>query len=229
MHVARLDHPNVIPIYDAGKDKGRLFLAMRLVDGMTLAERMRVEPLSAEETLHILGPIADGLDAAHATGLVHRDVKPQNILITERGHPYLTDFGVAKRVESAGLTATGGFVGSFHYAAPEQVLGTPTSPATDIYALTAVLYQCLTGAVPYARYTDAGVLFAHVNEPPPRLPLPEAREFNGVIERGMAKDAVDRYPSASALILATERSLDDLPPAFATSTAHLPVNPRHTG
>ena len=108
---------------------------MRLVEGMTLAERMRAEPLSADETLQILGPIADGLDAAHASGLVHRDVKPQNILLTERGHPYLTDFGVAKRVETAGLTATGGFVGSFHYAAPEQVLGTPTSPATDIYAL----------------------------------------------------------------------------------------------
>ena len=215
MHVARLDHPNVIPIYDAGEDKGRLFLAMRLVEGMTLAERMRAEPLSAEETLHILGPIAGGLDAAHATGLVHRDVKPQNILLTERGHPYLTDFGVAKRVESAGLTATGGFVGSFHYAAPEQVLGKPTSPATDIYALAAVLYQCLTGAVPYARYTDAGVLFAHVNEPPPRLPLTEAREFNGVIERGMAKDPVDRYASAGNLILAAERSLRDLPPASA--------------
>ena len=215
MHVARLDHPNVIPIYDAGEDKGRLFLAMRLVEGMTLAERMRAEPLSAEETLHILEPIAGGLDAAHATGLVHRDVKPQNILLTERGHPYLTDFGVAKRVESAGLTATGGFVGSFHYAAPEQVLGKPTSPATDIYALAAVLYQCLTGAVPYARYTDAGVLFAHVNEPPPRLSPTEAREFNDVIERGMAKDPVDRYASAGDLILAAERSLRDLPPAFA--------------
>ena len=195
-HVARLDHPNVIPIYDAGEDKGRLFLAMRLVEGMTLAERMRAEPLSAEETLRILGPIADGLDAAHADGLVHRDIKPQNILLTERGHPYLTDFGVAKRVETAGLTATGGFVGSFHYAAPEQVLGTATSPATDIYALTAVLYQCLTGALPYARYTDAGVLFAQVNEPPPNSPLAEARGFNDVLGHGMAKDPADRYASA---------------------------------
>jgi serine/threonine protein kinase len=215
MHVANLDHPNVIPIYDAGEDKGRLFLAMRLVEGMTLAERMRAEPLSADETLQILGPIADGLDAAHASGLVHRDVKPHNILLTQRGHPYLTDFGVAKRVETAGLTATGGFVGSFHYAAPEQVLGTPTSPATDIYALTAVLYQCLTGAVPYARYTDAGVLFAHVNEPPPRLPLTEAREFNRVVERGMAKAPVDRYASAGDLILAVRRCVHDLPSAFA--------------
>ncbi len=213
MHVARLDHPNIIPIYDAGRDKGRLFLAMRLIDGMTLAERIRVEPLSAEETLRMLAPIADGLDAAHATGLVHRDIKPQNILITERGHPYLTDFGVAKRVESTGLTETGGFVGSFHYAAPEQVLGMPTSPATDVYALTAVLYQCLTGTVPYSSYTDAGVLFAHVNQPPPQVPLPEAHELNSVIEHGMAKDVADRYPSASELITATERSLDGLPPA----------------
>ncbi len=225
MHVARLDHPNIIPIYDAGRDKGRLFLAMRLVEGMTLAERMRAEPLSAEETVHILRPIADGLDAAHATGLVHRDIKPQNILITERGHPYLTDFGVAKRVESAGLTETGGFVGSFHYAAPEQVLGTPPSPATDVYALTAVLYQCLTGTVPYSSYTDAGVLFAHVNQPPPHVPLPEARELNSVIEEGMAKDAADRYPSASELITAIERSLEGLPPARLRRRPSFPSAP----
>jgi hypothetical protein len=228
MHVSRLDHPNIIPIYDAGSDKGRLFLAMRLVEGLTLAERIRADPLSAVETLRILKPIADGLDCAHATGLVHRDVKPQNILLTERGHPYLTDFGVAKRVDTAGMTADGGFVGSFHYAAPEQVLGAPTSAATDVYALTVVLYQCLTGAVPYARYTEAGALFAQVSEPPPRLAVAEAQILNDVIEQGMAKDPADRYASAGELLAAAERSLRELPsgytrrrPTFSAKAASL--------
>ena len=214
MHVARLDHPHIIPIYDAGGDKGRLYLAMRLIEGPTLGERMRAEPLSAEETLNILRPIADGLDAAHATGLVHRDIKPQNILLTERGHPYLADFGIAKRVETTGLTAPGGFVGSFHYAAPEQVLGTPTVPATDVYALAAVLYLCLTGAVPYPRDTEAGVLYAHVNEPPPRLPMGTAHEFNAVMQQGMAKDAANRFASAGELIAAAERAVEAPPPAY---------------
>ena len=134
--------------------------------------------------------------------------------MTERGHPVPDGLWgrEACRVQP-GLTATGGFVGSFHYAAPEQVLGTPTSPATDIYALTAVLYQCLTGAVPYARYTDARALFARVGEPPPRLASAEAHGFNDVIERGMAEDPVDRYASAAALIVAAEQALQDLPSA----------------
>jgi serine/threonine protein kinase len=211
MHVARLDHPNIIPIYDAGADKSRLYLAMRLVDGMTLAERMRADALSAEETLGILGPIADGLDCAHATGLVHRDIKPQNILLTHRGHPYLADFGVAKHVETAGLTASGGFVGSFHYAAPEQVLGTATSPATDVYALAGVLYQCLTGTVPYAEFTDAGVLYAHVNSPAPELPQSAPLPVKAVIERGMAKNPAARYATAGELIEAARHSLSGLP------------------
>ena len=236
MHVSRLDHPNIIPIYDAGADDGRLFLAMRLVEGMTLAERVRADPMPAAEVLDILGPIADGLDYAHATGLVHRDVKPQNILVTDRGHPYLTDFGIAKQVETTGMTTTGGFVGSLQYAAPEQVLGTPASPATDIYALSAVLYQCLTGALPYARYAEAGVLFAHINEPPPSLPLAEAREFNSVIERGMAKDPVDRYASAGEMIVAAKRSLQRLPaaslrrrPTFFASSAVNGTQPQVAG
>lgn len=222
MHAARLDHPNVIPVYDAGEDGGRLYLAMRLVDGMSLAERLRVNPPTASEALDILRPIASGLDAAHAIGLVHRDVKPQNILLTDAGHPYLADFGVAKGAESAGLTASGGFVGTLNYAAPEQILGLPTVAATDVYALAAVLYHCVTGTVPYPRETQAGLMFAQVNQPPPHLPLPEAVGFNGVIGRGMAKDPEDRFASAGELMAAAEEVLQALPapypkrrPAFA--------------
>lgn len=216
MHVAQLDHPNIIPIYDAGEDRGRLFLAMRMVDGMTLAEHIRADPLTASESLELLAPIADALDAAHAIGLVHRDIKPQNILVTDAGHPYLADFGVAKGVGSAGLTASGGFVGTLHYAAPEQILGTATVPETDIYALTAVLYHCLTGTVPYPRDTEAGVIFAQVNQPPPQLALPGTDQLNAVLARGMAKQAEDRYRSAGDLIAAAEGAVRNLPSEFRT-------------
>ena len=226
MHAARLDHPNVIPVYDAGEDRGRLYLAMRLVEGMSLAERLRVKPLTAREALDILGPIAGGLDEAHAAGLVHRDVKPQNILLTDGGHPYLADFGLAKGVESAGLTASGGFVGTLNYAAPEQILGSATSPATDVYALAAVLYHCLTGMVPFPRDTQAGLMFAQVNQAPPRIPLAEADEFNQLTAKGMAKDPEDRFPSAVELMAAAEHAVEQLPahyaaqrPAFATDSA----------
>lgn len=224
-HVAQLDHPNIVPIYDAGEDQGRLFLTMRLVEGMTLAERMRTRPLSASETLEILGSIAEGLDAAHAIGLVHRDIKPQNILVTDGGHPYLADFGVAKGVESAGLTASGGFVGTLHYAAPEQILGSATTPATDVYALTAVLFHCLTGAVPYPRDTQFGVIYAQVNQPPPQLPLPEALEFNLLIARGMAKAGGDRYASAGELIAAAERAVQGLPAEYLTKRPAFSASP----
>lgn len=214
MHVARLDHPNVIPIFDAGEDKGRLFLAMRFVEGMTLAERIRVKPLTAEETLQLLKPVADGLDVAHSIGLVHRDIKPQNILVTGEGHPYLADFGVAKGVDSAELTASGGFIGTLHYAAPEQLLGTATVPATDIYALSAVLYHCLSGTVPYPYDTQARVIAAQLNQPPPQLNLPGAEDVSKVIARGMAKDPEARYPSAAELIGAAERAVHGLPPSY---------------
>src|SRR5579884_136813 len=201
-HVASLEHPHVVTVYDSGEADGRLFLAMRFVEGSTLADRMRAGALPARETLSILRPIGDALEAAHGMGLVHRDVKPQNILLADRGHPYLADFGIAKGAHTNGLTVTGGFLGSFNYAAPEQALGRPTTAATDVYALTAVLYQCLTGQVPYPRDTDAGVLLAHVNEPPPTVEptVPATREFNAVIARGMAKAPADRYQNPSDLL-----------------------------
>jgi serine/threonine protein kinase len=226
-NVAALDHPNIVPIYDSGEYNGRLYLAMRLVVGSTLGERMLEAGLSAAETMAILRPIANALDVAHAARLVHRDVKPQNILLTADDHPYLADFGVAKGPETHGLTATGGFIGSLNYAAPEQILGRPTTPAGDVYALTAVLYQCLTGQVPYPRETDAGVMHAHLNEPPPTLLGSDEIEtqLSDVIARGMAKDPEDRYTQAGELIAAAAGSLAALPagrredvPAFPTSS-----------
>jgi hypothetical protein len=214
-HVAALDHPHVLTVHDSGEIDGRLFLAMRLVDGETLAERMQRTGLSADETLTILTPIADALDAAHGVGLVHRDVKPQNILIAASGHPYLADFGVAKGgTATLGLTGTGGFVGSVNYASPEQIRGLTASPAGDVYALAAVVYECLTGQVPFPRDTDAGVMHAHLNEPPPKLAIdaPDADQVDAVIARGMAKDPAARHASAGDLVRAAAYALAGVSP-----------------
>ncbi|HEV7753844.1 MAG TPA: protein kinase [Baekduia sp.] len=206
-HVAALEHPNIIPIYDADEEEGRLYLATRLIDGETLAQRMTSRGLSADETLALLAPIADALDAAHADGVIHRDVKPQNILLTARDHPFLADFGVAKSSNGHGLTASGSFLGSVSYASPEQIRGESLTSASDIYSLAAVLYQCLTGQVPYPRDTDASVMHAHLSEPPPVLPAAAGR-LQDVVSRGMAKLPEHRYESAGALLRDAEAAVD---------------------
>jgi serine/threonine-protein kinase len=213
-HAARLDHPHIVPVYDAGEADGRLYLAMRLIEGETLARRIAHGALSPSQTIALLGPVADALDLAHAAHLVHRDVKPQNILLDRLGHPYLADFGIAKSASSMSvgmsLTHTGAFVGSIHYASPEQILGDEPTGGSDVYALTAVLYQCLAGQVPFPYDTDVRVLGAHITQPPPRFSKsgPDSlRAVDPVIARGMAKDPRDRYATATALIDAAVMSL----------------------
>ncbi len=226
-HVAALEHPNIIPIYDAAEDGGRLYLATRLIDGDTLAERMLNGGLSADQTLAILGPIADALDVAHRADVIHRDIKPQNILLTQRDHPFLADFGVAKSAAGHGLTATGNFLGSVSYASPEQIRGESLTSASDIYALTAVLYQCLTGHVPYPRDTDAGVMHAHLSEPPPALPA-DAGSVQDVIARGMAKLPEHRHATAGELLRDTERALAALPGLQRRAVPAFPANASDT-
>lgn len=165
---AALDHPNIIPIYDADAVNGLLYIAMRYVPGSTLqALFAQSGPMAVDRALGLLGQIASALDAAHAHGLVHRDVKPHNVLVTaatERGggeHAYLTDFGLTKRAASlSGLTAVGNFLGTIDYISPEQVTGDPVSSQTDVYALGCVLFQALTGQVPFVRDHDAAVICA---------------------------------------------------------------------
>jgi tRNA A-37 threonylcarbamoyl transferase component Bud32 len=225
-HAAALEHPNIVPVYDSGEYEGLLYLAMRLVEGTNLGERLETSGLTADDAIELLTPIASALDTAHAAGLIHRDVKPQNVLLTTQGHPYLADFGVAKGSNTYGLTATGGFVGSVNYASPEQIRGLTLTPASDVYALTAVLYHCLTGAVPYPRETDAGVMHAHLHEPPPTLPKLDGAntDFLTVLERGMAKDPDARYERAGDLLGAAALSVSRLAPAVRKAVPAFPFD-----
>jgi hypothetical protein len=216
MHAATLEHPHIVPVYDTGEHAGHLYIAMRLIEGGTLADRVHGTGLTPDGTLRILRPLAAALDAAHGLGLVHRDIKPENILLAPGDYPYLGDFGVAKGHETRGLTEAGGFVGTAHYASPEQIRAEPLTPASDIYSFTAMAFECLTGQVPYPKETDAGVMQAHLVEPPPKLDiegLPAAGALQEVIVRGMAKTPEERYGSAIAFLEAVETALVTLPPA----------------
>ena len=211
---ASIDHANVIPVYEAGEDDGLLFIAMRLVDGVYLAQLIgHAGPLEPTRALRIVEQLAGALDAAHARGLVHRDVKPANVLLTvdEPEHAYLTDFGVAKHIGALSrITRVDQWVGTLDYLAPEQIRGEGLDASADIYALTGLFYDCLTGETPFPRDSEAATMWAHVSAPPPeasraRPDLPE--KVDEVIARGMAKDPTDRYASASDLAQAAALAL----------------------
>jgi YVTN family beta-propeller protein len=195
---ASLDHPNVVPIYEAGEHDGQLYLAMRFVDGSDMRTLLRREGgLGAERALDILAQVAGALDAAHRRGLVHRDVKPANVLVDEDGHAYLTDFGVTKQL-GGNTTETGQIVGTLDYVAPEQIRGEDVDARADGYALACVLYECLAGRPPFHRTTEAETLWAHMQEPPP--PLPGFPALDRVMVKALAKDPGDRYASCGELI-----------------------------
>ncbi|MGE5274352.1 MAG: protein kinase domain-containing protein [Verrucomicrobiota bacterium] len=204
--VAALDHPAVIPIYDAGESDGLLFVAMRFVRGTDLAELLaRERSLDLETALGILEQVAGALDAAHARGLVHRDVKPANVLLEETtGRVYLSDFGIAKQTDAPGLTRTGYFLGTVDSAAPEQIQGLTVGPPADVYALGCTLYECLTGKTPFDRGTAVATLRAHLFDPPPPLPpelgLPD--ELDAVIARALAKEETERPQTCGELVQA---------------------------
>ena len=212
---ASIDHPNVIPIYEAGEAEGRMFIAMRYVDGTDLQTTLRESgPLQPARALGIVRQVAEALDAAHARGLVHRDVKPANILISRmagsdgRDHVYLSDFGLTTRASSlSGLSHAGGFVGTLDYAAPEQFRATPLDARTDVYALGAVLFESLAGHPPFVRDSEAALMHAHLVDPPPTLSSEGsglATAFDEVIARAMAKDPADRFQTGDELVRAAD-------------------------
>src|SRR4051794_23839601 len=201
---AAIDHPHVLPIYYAGESDGTLYLAMRFVDGEDLRHLIRaagsVEPGRASE---IVDQIGGALDAAHARGLVHRDIKPANVLLGAGDHAYLTDFGLTKRAgASTGPSRSGQWVGTLGYVAPEQIRGDRIDARADVYALGCVLFHALTGQAPYLRESEEATLWSHLHDPPPPASMlaqgvPEA--FDAVIERALAKDPEDRFPSGGDL------------------------------
>ena len=222
--VAALDHPSIIPIYDAGEENGIVYIAMRHVDGGDLQGLIGQGLLELDRAVSILEQVAGALDAAHARELVHRDVKPANVLIdSSSDRVYLTDFGIAKRARTRGLTRTGFFVGTLDYAAPEQIQGKQVGPQADVYAFGCLLFECLTGQKPFDRETDVAVMHAHLLDPVPsatelRPELPAA--LDDVLARALAKNEEERTASCREVIEAVRASLGGqaVAPAARAST-----------
>jgi serine/threonine protein kinase len=201
---AAIEHPNIVPVHAAGEDGGRLYLAMRYVEGTDLRSTLaRDGALSPERAARICAQIADALEAAHERGLVHRDVKPGNVLLDSREHAYLSDFGLIKPTQTGTeFTKTGQFMGSLEYVAPEQIRGDAIDGRADIYSLGCVLFECLTGRAPFHRENEVATLYAHLEEPAPnpkdaRSDVPNS--LAAVVERSMSKRPEDRFASASEM------------------------------
>jgi predicted ATPase/predicted Ser/Thr protein kinase len=228
--VASIDHPNIIPIYDAGDLGGLVYIAMRYVNGpdleQLLASAGSLDPL---RTLEILEQVAGALDAAHSFEIIHRDVKPPNVMIEDAsGRIYLMDFGIAKQSGVRGMTQVGMFVGTVDYAAPEQIEAKDVGVQADIYAFGGVLYQCLTAKKPYERDSEIAVMYAHMTEPPPKVTavrseLPEALDY--VIARAMAKSPDERFASCRDMIDAARAafSATGIRPAVAPAPVETPA------
>jgi YVTN family beta-propeller protein len=213
---ASLDHAGIVPIFEAGEADGRLYMAMRYVEGTDLRELLdRDTPLAPERAVELVAQLAAALDAAHARGLVHRDVKPSNALVAvESGdeHVYLADFGVTEHTTArCEPSASGQMVGSVDYVAPEQIRGGEVDGRADLYSLGCVLYECLTGEVPFRRCTDVATLYAHLEDEPPR---PSACRsdvmpaMDAVVARAMAKDPAGRWQTGEALARAARGALE---------------------
>jgi eukaryotic-like serine/threonine-protein kinase len=210
--VAKLSHPNVVAVIDAGQDAGHPYIVFEYIDGETLKQRIeRIGALPLDESAAYAIEVGRGLVAAHARNLVHRDVKPQNVLIDPEGRAKVTDFGIARSLEAKGLTATGRVLGTTDYVAPEQAMGQEIDARSDVYSLGVLLYEMLTGDVPFRAETQVGVAMKHVNEP-----LPDVQErrpevsaaLAAVVETATAKDPERRYPTMAEMLRDLESALE---------------------
>jgi serine/threonine protein kinase len=207
---ASLDEPHVVPIHDVGEIDGRLYVTMRLIKGRDLQTILAEGPLEPTRAAGIIEQVASALYAAHRIGLVHRDVKPSNILVAEDDFAYLIDFGIARATGETGLTGTGAVVGTWAYLAPERLIQGQSDPRADIYALTCVLHECLTGSQPFPANSLEQQIAAHVSLPPPRPSTLRAglpAELDTVIAKGMAKNPDDRYASTRELATAARAAI----------------------
>jgi serine/threonine-protein kinase len=210
--VAKLTHPNVVAVIDAGEDGGYPYIVFEYVKGETLKQRIgRVGALDTQEAIAYAIEVARGLSVAHSRKMVHRDIKPQNVLIDEEGRAKLTDFGISRQLEQDGVTATGRVLGTTDYVAPEQAMGKGVDPRSDIYSLGVVLYEMLVGQVPFHADSQVGVAMKHVNEELPDVQRrrPEASAAVAlVVERATAKDPAERYQTVAEMIDDLETALE---------------------
>ena len=231
---AALQHPNIVTVYDAGEIDGMLYLAMQFIRGEDLAAILRRDGrLRPYRAIDVCRQVASALDAAHAMGLIHRDVKPANVLIEGR-NAFLTDFGLTKQAGThTQLTRAGDMVGTIHYVAPEQIEGRKVSARSDVYSLGCLLYHCLSGQVPFAHETDVAVIYAHLSEQPPKLSelrpeLPEG--LDAIMAKALDKSPDRRFPSCGDMISAARAVIDaagplseTIPPRPSQVAAHAPT------
>ena len=213
--LAQLQHPHILPVFDSGQEAGYAYIVMPYVRSGTLGDSLKGEPLPVHRVRQVITQVGDALNYAHGRGMIHRDVKPSNVLIDEGGNCLLTDFGLARMVEaSVNLTASGTIMGTPAYMSPEQGSGAKIDSRSDIYSLGVILYEMVTGRVPYQAETPVAVIFKHIQDP-----LPPARKLNPdlpeplerVILKTLSKNPADRYQSATDLVRAIQRAVPEAP------------------
>src|SRR5215203_5677075 len=225
---ASLSHPNIVQVYDRGETEGGIsYIAMEYVPGGTLKELIDGRaPLGAREAAGVAARISLALEAAHERGVIHRDIKPQNVLVTASGDLKVTDFGIARAASAVTSSASGAIFGTAGYISPEQALGEPVGPASDLYSLGVVLYEMLTGELPFTADNSIAVCMKHVNEPPlpPKILNPDIPDgMNALVLMLLAKHPTDRYGSALELMTNLERVRDGLPPTLALQATTQPL------
>ncbi|MEN0014539.1 MAG: protein kinase, partial [Solirubrobacteraceae bacterium] len=223
---AQLQHPGIVAVYDTGSWNGTWYIAMELLEGPTLKERIQKEGrIAPAEAVDLTEQILRAVRAAHRDGIIHRDLKPHNVILDELGHPKVTDFGIARRGASD-MTATGSILGTAHYIAPEQAQGEVITPRTDLYAVGVVLYEMLTGRTPFEGDSAVSIALAHVNNEPrsPRSIVPEiAPALDAVVMRALAKRPSDRFADADAFLAALADAKRGIAPVYSPGTGEHPT------